>query len=160
MRPGFRSIAAITLVLATTIATSGCSYLEQFFVINSSPAPLVVTAIATIYNRIDNGARVCTWGPTPMVWTVPASKVRRDHIPFGELKEEPGAVFDDGACSVRVRVDPGMAVVLWQTINGQRSDFLTKITLGDPEQRVIDGPELWKRFDKRSPAVYVIVHKK
>jgi len=76
------------------------------------------------------------------------------------LKEDTSATFDEASCSIRVDIGPGLALLLWETSNGRRSEFLTRISMGDSGQRVIEGPEVWKQFKRLSSAVYVIGYEK
>ena len=154
------SMFVLTVGVGCITAAAGCSYREQFFVINSSARSLAITATATVYKNVNTGEPICSW-----VWedkplrVVAAASVGRAYVPYQAMTTEPGTVFDAASCSVRVSVGPGSAVLLWETANGRRSEFLTKIVFADAGREVGYTDDLPNRFEKRSSAVYVLEYR-
>jgi hypothetical protein len=155
-------LTVMTGLFAAVVGTSGCSYFEQFFVVNSSPGPLTVIAAASVYPHAETGERICAWsfpGQPPTEFKgIEASRLRKDYIPWNQFSKSAIRSFDGPSCSVHVTVEPGTAVLVWSSSNGRRTPFLTTLTLGERGE-VIEGRDLTGRFRKRSRAVYVLEHK-
>jgi hypothetical protein len=149
-------------MLTAALATSGCSYFEQFFIVNGSDVPVTVVATASVYPHADTGARICSWSfpqqPPTELRGIDASRLRSDYVPFDQLGQTAAVDFDERSCSVRVTIEPGVAVLAWSSSNGQRWRFLTAVTLGE-RGAVVEGNDLLKRFRKRSRAVYMLQYK-
>ena len=152
---GLRYIKGSALVPLLVMATSGCSYGEQFFVINSAAAPVVVTASAAFTN-VNTGEQVCAWrSQSRRLRVIAAEKVGRDLVAIDEMTEASGATFDETSCTMRVSMAPHEAVLLWSTSNGLRWGFPTRIIV-DETNLVLEGDRLDRRFNKRSTNVYVL----
>ena len=152
----------LVAVVIATMTMSACSYFEQFFIINKTEVPNSVIAVGSVWRSVETGERLCSWtshrSPPTQIDGIEASRVRSDYIPIKELDRPTAATFDDPSCSVRMTIEPGIALLVWESSNGRRSDFLTRVTLVE-QNEAVEGADLLKLFRKRSRAVYVLEHK-
>ena len=147
--------ALVTVVL---VMSTACSYVEQFFVINTSSGPLVGLAAASSY-ATNTGERVCAFPlQTRRLGVLPAERVGGDYIALHLTAEPIDVTFDEVACSVRVSIQPHMAVLLWSASNGRRTPFLERVELVGQRHRpkIFEGHRVAQAFRKRSKVVYVI----
>ena len=148
-------------VLIAALLAAACSWSEQFFVVNKTQDPIELVAHATVYPQHATGKPICTWlwqrtSVTPLLW-VRAKDLTNHAVPDDQFTEVTTSSFDEASCSVRVTIDPGVALLLWTGRNGQRDTFLTKLTTGDG--KVIEGKKVVKSFRRRSMSVYDLVFK-
>jgi hypothetical protein len=156
-RPLARILIAVSLA-AGAFVTGGCSYPEQFFIVNGWATPLLIVASADVYPHAETGARICSWsvhGRSPIpLRRISANRLRRDYVPWDDMSDITASTFDESACSVRAIVEPGTAVLVWGTTNGMRDPFLASMKVGESGE-TLGKAELLKRFRKRSSAIYV-----
>src|SRR5262245_47788001 len=99
-----RRLLLMGLVAAPVFAAGGCSYLEQFFIINSSAKPLVVVAGATAYSHAQTGERICSWvwqgSAERQVFSLPSARLGRNYVGSGDLTKVADVSFDDSSCSL------------------------------------------------------------
>jgi hypothetical protein len=144
---------------ACALLSSGCSYLESFFIVNGSATPLVVVANADVWAHAETGVRVCAWSvhgqsPLPLKGT-DADRIGRIAPAWDEMSDIVGSEFDETTCSVRTTIEPRSAVLIWGTTNGQRGPFLAGLIIGEGGD-TLGRVELLKRFRKRSRHVYTL----
>lgn len=146
------------LVGLVVLASTACSFPEQFFILNRSLKPVVIVATADVYPHAETGAPVCAWSPrgqSPLpLKKVPAERLGRRTVGLGDKADVVGATFDEQTCSVTTTVEPASAVGIWGSINRSRIPFLSSIKIGEKE--TLSKTELLKRFEKRSRFVYVL----
>jgi len=149
------------VVVTAAVLAAACSWQEQFFVVNKTSKPIELVAHATIYPHYATGLPICTFrwqgDPVTPLWSIPAKELTNHIPPYDQLKHVSASSFDEDSCSVRVTVEPGAAVLLWIGRNGQRDQFLTKLTTGDG--KVIEGKKVVSSFRRRSISVYDLVWK-
>jgi hypothetical protein len=153
---GLRYIKGVALGALLFMATSGCSYVEQFFVINLSGKPVLVTARAATLTNVKTAEQVCAWASQSRpLRVVAAEKIGRDLVAMNEMTEASGAGWAETSCTIRVTVAPHEAVLLWSTSNGLRVGFPTRIVVGETSL-ILEGDRLDRRFNKRSTNIYVL----
>ena len=159
MRASLRQPLIAACLAAGAFAFAGCSYPEQFFIVNRATKPLVIVATADVWTHADTGAPTCAWyvvGRAPLpLRAATADRLGRDPLQWDEMTDVGDSTFDKGRCSVRATVAPSSAVLIWQTSNGRRDPFLTGLTLGEAGD-TLDKAELLGRFRQRSRSVYVL----